>query len=426
MSKSLKSGKSKNILIIYPHWVPSNLAGVHRPRLIANFLPDFGWQPHLLTVKPEFYEEPPDPDMLKTASKKIIVYKTDAKPAPKHIRLIGDIALRSFKYLKREALKIIKEKKIDFIWIPIPAYYTAILGRVLYEKTKIPYGIDYIDPWVNGFVRYERIFSRAWLSNRAAKILEPYAVKKASLISGVATAYYQDVLDRNFKNRNIEHVGMPYGFDPNDHKIKITNVEYPWQKDDNCLPLVYAGAFLPQSHLFIRLLFKSIKALKTAQKWNDKIKLFFVGTGNYQGKTISSYAKDYNLEDTVIEINKRFPFLHILNILAEAYGVTVIGSTQQHYTASKIFQSLLSEKPVFAVFHHESTVVNILKETNADNYLVKYNPRKSERELENAIKQKFLQFIEQKTEWCPNLRILEKYSSKESARKLVEKLEIIH
>ena len=47
----------KNMLIIYPHWPPSNLAGVHRARLISNFLPDFGWHPIVLTVKEIYYEE---------------------------------------------------------------------------------------------------------------------------------------------------------------------------------------------------------------------------------------------------------------------------------------------------------------------------------------------------------------------------------
>lgn len=28
----------KTVLIIYPHWVPANLAGVQRPRLIVNYL----------------------------------------------------------------------------------------------------------------------------------------------------------------------------------------------------------------------------------------------------------------------------------------------------------------------------------------------------------------------------------------------------
>ena len=40
----------KRMLIIYPHWPPSNLVGVHRVRLIANELHSLGWQAIVLTI----------------------------------------------------------------------------------------------------------------------------------------------------------------------------------------------------------------------------------------------------------------------------------------------------------------------------------------------------------------------------------------
>ncbi len=411
----------KNVLIIYPHWPPSNLAGIHRSRLIANFLTEFNWQPVVLTVKPEYYEEPHDQDICKTVSDKIIVKYVDARPVPK-IRFFGDIALRAFNNLYKGALKIINQQKIDFIWIPIPSFYTALLGRKIYKKTKIPYGIDYIDPWVNGFANQEKLFSRAWISNQMAKILEPYAVKNAALISGVSTSYYQGVLDRNFKNKTIRHVGMPYGFDPNDHKIELKNIEYPWQEIKNCKPLVYAGAFLPKSHLFVQQLFSAIAELKQKNNWDKDIHLFFVGTGNYAGKSIQDYAKEYKIDSFVHEINKRFPFLQILNFLAKSFGVMIIGSTEKHYTASKTFQSLLSGRPVFAIFHRESSAVEVMKNACADKYLVAWHKEMDNENLHLQIKNTLEDFMHQKKQWQPKLSALDKYSARESAKALVEKL----
>lgn len=413
----------KNILIIYPHWPPSNLAGVHRARLISNFLPDYGWHPIVLTVKPEFYEEKPDPHIARTVQEGTEVIAVDAKPIKSSHRLIGDIGIRSYFNLKRKALEIIKTKKIDFIWVPIPSFYIAPMGRQLYEKTFVPYGIDYIDPWVDSFVGQEKILSKAWISNLLAKFLEPYAVKKAALISGVSSSYYQDVLLRNFKGKKMEHVAMPYGFDPKDHEISIDGIKYPWKNyGDDLEVYVYAGAFLPKSHLFLKILFQSIKYLQKQGKWIANKKLFFLGTGNYPGKTIAEYAKDYNLGDIVVEIKERFPFLHILNFLSAAKGVLVLGSTEKHYTASKIFQSLLSKRPVFSIFHHESSVIKILKECNAQKYLCTYLPGNSIHLLELEVEEKASIFFSSESEWNPNLMKLEKYSAKASAEALVEKL----
>jgi hypothetical protein len=407
----------KNILIIYPHWPPSNLAGVHRARLISNFLPDFNWHPIILTVKEEYYEEKPDYEFIKAVSPKTEVIYTKAWKITKP-RIIGDIGLRAFSYLKKEALKIISQRKIDFIWIPIPSFYTSLLGRIIFEKTNVPYGIDYIDPWVRDISNrrnFRSVFS-LWL----AKLLEPYVVKKASLISGVSTPYYQAVLGRNFKNKSIAHVGMPYGFDPNDHKIKLENISYLWDKYPDCIPFVYAGAFLPNSGLFIDLLFNSIAELINENKFDKNIKLFFLGTGNYAHKSITDYAQKHKISNNIVEIRDRFPFLHILNFLSASKGVLLIGSTEKHYTASKTFQSLLSGRPVFAIMHNNSSAVQVFEETKADNFLVKYAENERSNDLKEQIKRSFNKFISFDGIYSPDLSKLDKYSAKKSAKKLVE------
>lgn len=415
----------KNILIIYPHWPPSNLAGVHRPRLIANFIHKYGWHPIVLTVDSEFYEELPDPDIIKTVSPAIEVYYVNAMKPLNRFRFFGDIGIRSFRQLYKKAIELTKKKEIDFIWIPVPSFYTAILGRLIFDKTNIPYGIDYIDPWVNGFTNYERVFSKAWLSNCLAKLLEPYAVKKAALISGVATSYYQPVLDRNFKNKAIEHVGMPYGFDPHDHEIRLEGLKYPWDNIPDCIPMVYAGAFLPHSHLFMELLFKSIRKLKSEGKWNQNIHLYFLGTGVYPGKTITGYAQENKISDSIHEISQRFPFLHVLNFLAASSGVMVIGSTEKHYTASKIFQSLLSGRPLFAIFHKESSVVSILKQAEASTFLCAYTEEINKAEMESSIYNTFFSFIHPKKGWSPRFEAIDKYSARQSSFLLAQKLDLI-
>ncbi|WP_162053135.1 glycosyltransferase family protein [Pontibacter pamirensis] len=409
----------KTLLIIYPHWVPSNLAGVHRPRLIANFLKEFGWQPILLTVSPDFYEEIADPDIARTASKDIEVVYTKAYNVTKP-RVVGDIGLRAFPFLYRKSIEIVNSRKIDFIWIPIPSFYSALLGRLIHSKTGVPYGIDYIDPWVRDISN--RQDWRSKFSLLVAKCLEPIAVKKAALISGVSTAYYAPVLERNFKDNAIAHVGMPYGFDPNDHDIIIDKLKLPWSGID-CEPLVYAGAFLPNSHLFVKLLFQAIKEQLAQGAWDKRKQLFFLGTGLYAGTTIADYAKQYDIEDIVHEVRERFPFLHVLNFLSAAYAVMIIGSTEKHYTPSKTFQALLSKRPVFGIFHHESSAVNVLQECQATALLVEYQEQADEQQLRADISAKLQVLLSGHFKWKPELDRLEKYSAKASAKALVQKLD---
>lgn len=409
----------KNLLIIYPHWPPSNLAGVHRPRLIANFLREFGWHPIVLTVSQDYYEEPPDPDMAKTVSEKVEVHYCNAFKVSRP-RLIGDIGLRSFPHLLKKAREIIAERNIDFVWIPIPSYYVALLGRILHEKTGVPYGIDYIDPWVEPWSNCKTF--RNFLSQCVARILEPLAVKKASLITGVSTPYYQPVLDRNFAPGSILHVGMPYGFDPTDHEIVLDGLRMPWAQIDGCRPIVYAGAFLPNARLFVEALFSAVRNLIDSQHWDPAIHLFFLGTGNYPGKKISDYAEDFNVAHIVHEERGRSPFLHILNYLTNASAVMVIGSTEKHYTASKVFQALLSKRPVFSIFHHESSAVKILQEAHADLHTVRYHSGMTSKELSAAIQRALYEMITARSNWAPTLEVLDDYSARTSAQVLAEML----
>jgi len=75
-----------------------------------------------------------------------------------------------------------------------------------------------------------------------------------------------------------------------------------------------------------------------------------------------------------------------------------------------------------AIFHHESTVNNIMQEASADQYLVKYQPGLEENELETNIKNTLLKYLNEKATWEPNLKELDKYSAREGARVLVEKM----
>ncbi|MCK7590229.1 hypothetical protein M0G43_06570 [Subsaxibacter sp. CAU 1640] len=405
----------KTVLIIYPHWVPANLAGVQRPRLIGNYLKQFGWQPILLTVESKYYEEPLDPLMEKTVSEDIEVIYTKAYKVSKP-RIIGDIGLRAFPFLKRRALQLIDERTIDFIWIPIPSFYTAILGRKLHDKTGIPYGIDYIDPWVRS-IKNQNDF-RARLSQFIARKLEPYAIKKAALITGVSTPYYQPVIDRNFESEP-EHAGMPYGFDPNDHNIVLHDIRLPWEGEPLCKPWIYAGAFLPNSHLFLESFFKTISILKHERRWDKNIKLFFIGTGFYPAKRITSYAEDYGLADIVVEHRERFPFLHVLNFLSKADKVMLFGSTEKHYTASKTFQCLLSKRPLISMLHAKSSAVKVIREANADDFLVTYREGDTLKDISEKLKP-ILIALQNVSDWNIKLNSLDKYTSTQSARVLAE------
>lgn len=358
---------NKKILFIYPHFPPCNLAGIHRPRLFAQHLPSFGWEPIILTVHEKFYEETNDDDLVKLLPTGLRIEKVNAF---KRFGPIGDIGLRGFLQLYKKASSIIATEQIDFVYIPIPSFYCALLGRLLHNSTGIKYGIDYIDPWVHNFPGSNKIFSRHWFSTKLAKVLEPIAVKNAVLITGVAKGYYAAVLQRN-PHLNLQAVtgAMPYGGEENDHAIAASLQKQPYlfNKRKGKLQFVYAGAMLPKAYLPLEEIFKAIAANKNEFA---SVEFHFIGTGKLANDPLSfnikPFAEKHELWNTIVfEYPKRIPYFDVIVHLNAADAVFILGSTEPHYTPSKLYQAILAEKPVLAVLHEKSTASAILKHSNA-------------------------------------------------------------
>lgn len=345
---------------------------MHRSRLFAQHLPAFGWEPIILTVHEDYYEEALDRNLEQLLPKNQRIEKVKAYPVFKP-RVIGDIGLRGFFQLRRRALQLIKDEGIDFVYIPIPSFYVSLIGPYLHRKTGVKYGIDYIDPWVHQFPGSERVFSRHWWSTRLAQWLEPKAVKSASLITGVAEGYYKAVLDRNPHLRGVCVTGaMPYGGEASDHAAIQAKgfAPYLFQKNGK-LQLVYAGAMLPKAYEPLKQLFG---AIQSQPELFAKTEFHFIGTGKIANDsssyTIRPLAEQYGLwQRVVFEYPKRIPYLDVLTHLEAADAVFILGSTEPHYTPSKAYQGVLSGKPIFAILHAASTAVEVLEHSCAGKVL---------------------------------------------------------
>ena len=421
----------KKILIITPHYPPSNLAAVHRSRLFAQHLPAFGWEPIILTVHEDFYEEELDWNLHKLLPAEQRIEKVKAYPVTKP-RLIGDIGLRAFFQLRKRALELVQNEQIDFVYIPIPSFYVSLIGVYLQRKTGVQYGIDYIDPWVHVFPGSDQFFSRHWFSTRLAKWLEPKAVKHAALITGVAEGYYKGVLERNphLKERCV-FGAMPYGGEAADHAgLKQLNLQpYLFAATDK-LQFVYAGAMLPKAYAPLEEIFKAIAAEK---ELFAAVEFHFIGTGKTpndpQGYNIKPIAERYGLwQSVVFEYPKRIPYLDVLIHLEAADAVFILGSTEPHYTPSKTYQGVLSKKPIFAVLHSASTAVEVLRKSGAG-LVLDFNGEEGLTHVHSAFNSLFREFKTFQENYHPaaiDHSAFELYSAKSVTATLARLLDSIH
>jgi hypothetical protein len=417
----------RRIAILTGHYPPSNLAGVHRARLWAQYLAEFGWQPIIVTTHWKYYEEELDEGLLDLVAPNVQVIRTDAFPVTP-VKLVGDVGLRGLYWHLKAIDALISGRQIDFLHITIPSNYSALVGELIYRRHRFPFGIDYQDPWIYPLSGAEKRGPKARVSRWLAKKLEPWAVRNASLITGVAHSYFEGVLARNqgLQNRCVT-ASMPIGHSEMDYRLIRNSSRQPFLfGDDQSLfqqfQMIYAGAMLPKAYAVLERLMEALVLLRDRDRSvMDQLRIHFVGTGKSpddpEGYNIRPYIQRYGLEGWVREHPQRIGYVDVLSHLAHASGILIVGSTEPHYTPSKVYQAVQAQRPVFALLHEQSSAVQVLRESGAGQVVTLTEDRLPDAgELAAAI----ASFV-RNPQYSPNLvqwNAFEAFSARNSARSL--------
>jgi hypothetical protein len=365
----------RTVLVVGPDFTPSSYPPALRIRFFAQHLRDFGWEPVILTVDASFYEWAVDCENYNLLPADLEVIRTRAFPASLTRKLgFGDLGLRSLWHHWHAVRRLCRSRRIDLIYIPVPPNYSMVLGRLAHARFGIPYVIDYIDPVVTDYYwklpRAQRPPKYA-LAYGLARLMEPFALKRVSGIVGVDISYTTDLFTR-YNWLRAKATGIPYGGEPADFDYvrQHPRANPFFDSNDGLLHLSYVGRGGPDMVAVLRVLFAAIRA--GHERWPElfsRLRLHFVGT-TYAHNAARQYqvlpvAHELGVENLVDEHPERVPYLTALQILLDSHALIVLGSDSAHYTASKIFPYILAARPLLAIFHEKSSVVDILEQTEA-------------------------------------------------------------
>jgi glycosyltransferase involved in cell wall biosynthesis len=161
---------SRNVLVIAYYFPPLGLSGVQRTLKFVKYLPQFGWQPTVVTVTPTGYfaedytllDEllPMKVDIVRIGSldpnrffRKKGVVKLPSEPVRKMFTFLSDSFFIPDNKIgwKRRVLKELDarlgEKHFHVVFATAPPFTDFLIGRRLAEKFGIPLVVDYRDVW---------------------------------------------------------------------------------------------------------------------------------------------------------------------------------------------------------------------------------------------------------------------------------------
>lgn len=363
----------KRVLIVAADFAPSSLPPALRARFFARQLPAFGWEPIVLTVDPSRYSTAVDPEMNALVPDTVKVIRTAALSERVTRRIgVGDVGLRSLWQHWRALGALIDREKIDAVLISVPPYASMLLGRAAH-RLGVPYVIDYIDPWRKMPYRQlprRRRPPKGRLAYALADLVEPGVVRRAAHLTAVSSGTL-DIVRAMYPWLGVESTEIPYGGDIGDFEYLRAHPRRQaiFDRRDGCLHVSYVGACIAAMSDTLRAAFDGLRSfVREAPEAARRIRLHFVGTtyapGGADKSVVMPLAREAGVADLVDERQARVSYLDALQILLDSSGLLIVGSDAPHYTASKVFPCVLARKPLLAVFHEDSSVVRILRETN--------------------------------------------------------------
>jgi len=329
----------------------------------------------VLTVDPRDYEGPLDPALAESVPRDLRVVRARAWPARLTRALgVGDLGLRAFEGLWREATQLLARERFDVLFITIYPTYPALLGPLLKRRFGVPFVLDYQDPWVGEWGRSvgpadgsaPDLKSRAsrWLATQ----LEPRALGAADGVTAVSTATYVQALERHGLPRPGAAAELPIGWDECDRvflRTRARHVAPLFAKGDGLVHVAYVGTLLPTG-------LDTLRAVCTAwSRWRGRdaasagrLRMHFVGTSNQRAggaPRVLPIARELGVADFITEHPDRLDYFDALQVLDDADAVLLMGSHEPHYTPSKLYPAMASGRPMLTIYHAASTATGLLR-----------------------------------------------------------------
>jgi len=260
----------RRLLVVAYYAPPLGLSGVMRVTKLCKFLPEAGWQPLILTVKPVAYyhydprllddlkaariyrTESADPNrlfhLLRRRARKLtpaLSQSLGAAPRLLNHLLFPDSKIGWLPFGSVAGRHIVDRERPAAILATAPPFTALLLGVRLKAHAHVPLACDFRDPWPTGFAPpppYQRA---------ALRRLRRYLVRHSDLVlavnSGTARAVDEhcEVLDN--------------GFDPTDFEVEparldglsIVHVGNLWENQDDVASLVAALRQRPEAKLYL-------------------------------------------------------------------------------------------------------------------------------------------------------------------------------
>ena len=199
----LYSTEPMRLLIVSPHFPPTNAADMQRVRLILPYLKEAGVEAEVLGVESEQVASPKDPWLIPGLPPDVPIHRARALGLKwRRVPGLGTLNFRSYGALRRMGDELLRNGNFDLVYFSTTQFRAHLLGPRWKRRYGVPFVMDYQDPWVSDYYREHpevtppggrlKYAITSWLSRRD----EPRVLRECSGITSVSDAYPQQLENR--------------------------------------------------------------------------------------------------------------------------------------------------------------------------------------------------------------------------------------
>lgn len=338
----------KRILMIAYHFPPlQGSSGIQRTLKFSKYLPEFGWQPIILTVHPRAYSNINHGQIDENES---VVYRAFALDAARHLSLMERypriLALpdRWSSWLIGAiptGIYLLKKYKPDAIWSTYPIATAHLIGLCLSRLTNIPWIADFRDPMVEPdyplaeslvWHTYQWIEKKAITHSKHVVLTTPSAMKNYELrfpeISAKKFSFIENGFDEEIFSKVEKDVSR--SANPN-NQFMLLHSGIIYSSERNPIQFFEALSLLLQQKLIEGNTFKVV----LRATYND----------NY----IQDLIHQYRLE-SIVFLAPSIPYQDALSEMLAADGLLIIQAENcNSQIPAKLYEYLRARRPILAL-----------------------------------------------------------------------------
>jgi hypothetical protein len=351
----------KRVLMIAFQFPPfAGSSAVQRTLRFVRYLPEFGWEPVVLTADARAYEQT-SPDQLIDIPRGIVVERAFCLDAARHLGLFRRYPARFARpdrwiswwpLAVLKGLQLVARYKPRALWSTFPIPTAHKIGRSLHRRTRLPWIADFRDPMVQPDDPADPVLWDAYERVEQATIAD-------SQLNVFTTAGTCELYRARYKHRpDASFAVVENGYDEEVFSSLTQGTLSPVPDIERCLVLLHSGAIYPlerdPTQLFLAL--KDLAAKGVVSSRTLQVRLRASG----HDREIRKMIVDCGVADIVALAPPVSYREAILEMLA-ADGLMILqGGQVKTQVPAKVYEYLRAGRPILALTDPDGDTAHVL------------------------------------------------------------------